>query len=79
MGHKAVSTTPKEDILQFERFEVNGVKDLGDEDCMVVEDAEADFFSLYGRTPDGLAYCIGDFSSREVAESIRAAIESHNR
>jgi hypothetical protein len=44
---------------------------------MVVEDdADADFFSIYGITEEGHAYCVGDFSTREGAEVIKAAIES---
>jgi hypothetical protein len=44
---------------------------------MVVEnDAEADFFSIYGRDEHGFAHCIGDFNSRAMAESIKHAIES---
>lgn len=62
--------------MRFVSLEVKGVKDFGD-DCQIVEnDADADFFSLYGRTEDSYAYCIGDFSSREGAETIKTAIES---
>ena len=62
--------------MRFVSLEVKGVKELGEE-CMVVEDdADADFFSLYGRTEENFAYCIGDFSTRDGAETIKTAIES---
>lgn len=62
--------------MRFVSLEVKGVKELND-DCMVVEDdADADFFSIYGRDEQGLAYCIGDFSARSGAEFIKSAIES---
>ena len=62
--------------MKFLSFEIQGVKEL-DQECMIVEDdGDADFFSIYGRCEGGLAYCIGDFSSREGAETIKAAIES---
>jgi hypothetical protein len=62
--------------LRFTSLEVQGVKEI-DDNCMVVEDdADADFFSIYGITEEGHAYCVGDFSSREGAGVIKAAIES---
>lgn len=65
--------------MKFDTFEVKGVKEIGDH-CVVTEkDADADFFSIYGRTEVGHAHCIGDFSTREGAESIKTAIESGQR
>lgn len=62
--------------MKFVSLEVQGVKEM-DDNCMIVEDeADADFFSIYGRTDEGHAYCVGDFSSRQSAEVIKAAIES---
>ena len=62
--------------MRFVSLEVKGVKEIG-EDCMVVEDdADADFFSLYGRDEQNYAYCIGDFSTRCGADVIKTAIES---
>lgn len=70
-------TQSKEKIVRFVSLEVKGVKEINEKDCMVVEnDAEADFFSIYGRDDDDHAYCIGDFSSRSGAEFIKTAIES---
>lgn len=62
--------------MRFVSLEIQGVRQLG-EDCMIVEDdADAEFFSIYGRSEEGHAYCVGDFSSREGAEVIKTAIES---
>lgn len=60
--------------MKFVSYEIKPVKDEGDT-CMVVEDdADADFFSIYGRDEDGLAHCIGDFTTRQAANEIRTAI-----
>lgn len=70
-------TQEQEKNVRFVSLEVKGVKDVDAENCMVVEDdADADFFSLYGLDERHHAYCIGDFSSREGAETIKTAIES---
>jgi hypothetical protein len=62
--------------LRFKSLEVKGVCNIGDDDCMIVhDDADAHFFSLYGRDENGLAHCIGDFNTRESAEFIKAALE----
>lgn len=61
--------------MKFVSLEVKGVTDDGD-NCMVVEDdADADFFSIYGRDEQGFAHCIGDFADRAGAESIKAALD----
>ena len=63
--------------MRFVSLEVKGVKETTGDDCMVVEDdADADFFSIYGRDAAGYAYCIGDFSTRSGADFIKTAIES---
>lgn len=62
--------------MKFVSLEVKGVKEI-DDDCKIVEDdADADFFSIYGRDEENYAHCIGDFSTREGAETIKAAINS---
>lgn len=66
----------KENKLRFISLEVKGVREIHDQCQIVEDDADADFFSLYGVGDDKLAYCIGDFSSREGADTIKAAIES---
>lgn len=62
--------------MKFERLEVKGVRHTESDDCEVVEhDADAEFFSIYGRDEQGFAHCIGDFKSREGAEFIKAALD----
>lgn len=62
--------------MKFVSLEIKGVADDGD-NCEVVEDdADADFFSIYGRDESGFAHCIGDFADRQGAEFIKAAIEN---
>lgn len=62
--------------MKFVSYEIQGVVDDG-EDCYTVEDdADAQFFSIYGRDDQGFAHCIGDFVSRQAAEEVKAAIES---
>lgn len=70
------TSTSKEKTVRFVSLEVKGVKEIDSENCMVVDDADADFFSIYGRDHLGCAYCIGDFSSKAGAEFIKTAIES---
>jgi len=66
----------KENMLRFVSLEIKGVKETHDA-CMIVEDdADADFFSIYGRDEENFAHCIGDFTTREGAETIKSAIES---
>jgi hypothetical protein len=42
---------------------------------IVDDDADADFFALYGRDEAGFAHAIGDFADRQGAEIIKAALE----
>jgi hypothetical protein len=70
------STYTKEKQLRFVSLEIKGVREFHDRCEVVEDDADAEFFSLYGREDEGFAHCIGDFSSREGAELIKAAIES---
>ena len=69
----------KENTVRFESLEVKGVREFHDRCEVVEDDADAEFFSIYGLTGEGHAHCIGDFSSREGAESIKSAIESGQR
>ncbi len=56
-------------------YEVHPVVCVDGNDCMIADDdADADFFSLYGKDPQGFAHCIGDFTSRADADAIRSAI-----
>ena len=61
--------------MKFVSLEVKGVTE-SDDCCEIVEDdADADFFSLYGRDEQGFAHFIGDFADRAGAESIKAALD----
>ena len=59
--------------MRFNSYEVVALRDLGEhaEEC---EEQDAEFWGLYG-VANGDAYAIGDFSSREHAESIKDAIK----
>lgn len=62
--------------MKFVELEVKGVKEINYDDCMIVDDdVDADFFSIYGRDERGFAYCVGDFTSRDAAETIKAALD----
>lgn len=63
--------------MKFTKLEVKGVitTDCGDECEVTADDADAEFFSIYGRDDKGFAHCIGDFSTREGAEFIKAALD----
>lgn len=62
--------------MKFASYEIKAVQDDGD-NCMIVDDdADADFFSIYGRDENGLAHCLGDFADRQSAAFIKAAIEN---
>jgi hypothetical protein len=56
---------------QFNRLAVYGVRDLGDR-VEIVEDAGADFFSIYGFVTSisgsEFAVCVGDHDTRAAAE-----------
>ena len=63
--------------MKFTSLEVKGVANAGtSDDYEVVEnDADAEFFSIYGRDEHGFAHCIGDFNTRAAAEDIKAALD----
>ena len=83
----ASSTSPSAPGLptRFDDYEVHGVKRFDADHDEQVEDAEADFWSLFGHIPGQGLDCIGDFATREHAEEIFARItgrryaESDNR
>jgi len=63
--------------LKFVSLEVKPVRHVDGTACeVVVDDAEADFFSIYGRDERGYAHCVGDFADRAGAEAIKAALEN---
>lgn len=63
--------------MKFVSYEVLAVSDSDEDDTVIVEnDADADYFSIYGRDKQGYAHCIGDFADRESANSIKAALQN---
>lgn len=69
-------THMKEKAVRFVSLEVKGVREMHDQCQVVEEDVDADFFSIYGKDEQGFAHCIGDFSTREGANTIKTALES---
>lgn len=62
--------------MKFVELEVKPVRDLGSACEIVDDDADADFFSIYGRDERGFAHCVGDFADRNSAEQIMAALQN---
>ena len=63
--------------LRYTGYEIHGIKEFGEPGhrfCEQVEDAEAEFWSLYGRIPGGGMDSIGDFPSLALAEEVFARI-----
>lgn len=55
--------------IPFDAYEIHGCKEY-DNAVEQVEDAEAQFWSLYGHIPGQGLECIGDFKNRQHAEEI---------
>lgn len=62
-------------IQRFISYEVQPIIDLG-EVCEICDPELADFWSLYGKLANLEYICIGDFSTKEGAEFVMAAIKS---
>ncbi len=60
---------------RFISYEIQPILDLG-EVCEVCAPELADFWSVYGKLPNLEWLCIGDFSTKEGAEFVMAAIKS---
>jgi hypothetical protein len=61
----------------FDAYEIHGIKAYGRGSrrfCEQVDDAEAEFWSLFGHIPGQGLDCIGDFATREHAEEVFARI-----
>jgi hypothetical protein len=61
----------------FDAYEIHGIKAYGKGSrrfCEQVDDAEAEFWSLFGHIPGQGLDCIGDFATREHAEEVFARI-----
>lgn len=57
----------------FDDYEISGVREY-DGCCEPVTDDEAQFWSLYGHIQGAGLECIGDFDTREHAETVYARI-----
>ncbi len=62
-------------IQRFISYEIRPLIDLG-EVCETCAAELADFWSLFGKLANLTYICIGDFSTKEGAEFVKAAIES---
>lgn len=63
--------------MPFDGYEVHGVREYGrgkNRHCEQVPDEKAQFWSLYGHIPGQGLECIGDFTTRAVAEEVYARI-----
>jgi hypothetical protein len=61
----------------YDAYEISGVREYGsrpDGFCEQVDDADAQFWSLYGHIPGEGLECIGDFKTRQHAEEVYARI-----
>ncbi len=56
-------------LTYFDSYEVHGVQDIGTNAAKVVPDAEADYWSIYGKT-NGMFTCVGDYDTRDIADFI---------
>lgn len=67
--------------LRFTRFEIELVAERNGhvERVSNVENHAETFWTLYGRTEDGLAVAIGDYTTRADAEAVLDAIVNFNR
>ena len=67
----------------FDTYEIHGVAEFtaakGERYCEPVEDAKAQYWSLYGHVPGEGVECIGDFKSRKAAEAVLERITGGTR
>ena len=64
-------------LTYFDSYEVHGVQDVGTNAAKVVPDAEADYWSIYGKM-NGLFTCVGDFDTRDGAELVADMLNNKN-
>ena len=60
--------------MYFDSYEVHPVRESGGNQAQVVSDAEADFWSVYGKV-DNFYCAIGDYESREIAELVAEMLD----
>jgi hypothetical protein len=93
MNHSIKSSSPSHDPklpIAFDGYEIHSMKRLVDngsgekpggpviEHCEMVDDDEAEFWSLFRHIPGHGLDCIGDFATRQHAEEIFARITGHS-
>jgi len=61
----------------FDEYEVHGVQEIGTNAAEVVPDAEADYWSIYGKMGD-LFTCVGDFDTRDAAQLVADLLNKKN-
>lgn len=68
--------------MTITEFEIFPIKDFGETASLANNDAEADYFSLFGRV-DGKAndfyVCIGDYKTRIEAELISELLDNNKK
>ncbi len=57
-------------ILPFDNYEIHGCRNVGGDACETCDDADAEFWTLYGHLPEGGLEAIGDLKSRKHAEEV---------
>jgi len=61
----------------FDSFEVHPVRDVRGDEAEITQDADADYWSVYGKLAD-LYMAIGDYHSREAAEFVAGLLSNKN-
>jgi hypothetical protein len=82
MARAETRGTPSTPRTPSRRFEVHGCRHIVElnvepeyaEIEQVTDDAEAEFFTVYSRTADGLLTAIDDFATRAEAEAEMSAL-----
>lgn len=63
--------------MYFDMYEVHPVRELGGNQAQIVSDAEADFWSVYGKV-DNFYCAVGDFDTREEAEQAATMLDKNH-
>lgn len=63
--------------MYFDDYEVHPVRDIIGGEAEVVQDADADYWSVYGKFAD-FYIAIGDYHSREAAEFVASMLGKKN-
>lgn len=68
-------------LTRYDSYEISGVREYGrgrHRFCEQVDDADAQFWSLYGHIFGQGLECIGDFATREDTEQVYARITGNS-